>query len=460
MKAYLLAGGTGKRLWPFSEYRCKACVPVGNVPLAVRTAESLRRAGADEIVIAASHQTAGLRRVFLDNPHVQIVDVGTTAGSAETLERAMEAVPPEGDTVVLFGDCLYDAQDLTDFLQSFQKTEKPLAALLSPVQQTNDSADWICAETDAAGQLTGFSGHPETETYQVLEAFAFRGTSLTVCLAAAGVFEGGGIGGMPPKTERHVETALTVWADRFGAIPALTGQKPFLDLDKPWHILEANILTVRAETAALTANELAEGASIDPAAVINGFVRLGKNSRIGRNVTVNGNLIVGDDTVIDNGAVIDGCAMIGSHTEIRNYCYLEGESVVGSRCKILHAAECSGVLFDGVYLYHYMEMDGLFGEDVDIGASCVCGTLRFDNRSSRHDVCGRRETPRNCANATYIGDHTRTGVNCTFYPGVTIGCNCAIGPGVVVTENVPSNQMLLLKQELIAKPWGPEKYGW
>ena len=85
MKAYLLAGGTGKRLWPFSEYRCKACVPVGNVPLAVRTAESLRRAGADEIVIAASHQTAVLRRAFLENAQVQIVDVGAAAGSAETL---------------------------------------------------------------------------------------------------------------------------------------------------------------------------------------------------------------------------------------------------------------------------------------------------------------------------------------------------------------------------------------
>ena len=460
MKAYLLAGGTGKRLWPFSEYRSKACIPVGNVPLAARTAAALLAAGADEIVVAASHQTAGLRRVFLGKPHVRIVDVGATVGSAETLERVMETVPPEGDAVVLFGDCLYDAQDLADFLQSFRKMEKTVMALLSPVQQTADSADWICAAIDAAGQLSGFSGHPETKTYQVLEAFAFREGALHDCLAAAGVFAGGGIGGMPPKTERHVETALTIWMERFGPIPALTGQGPFVDVDKPWHIMEANILTARAETAALTANELAEGASIDPTAVVNGFVRLGKNSRIGRNVTVNGSLIIGNDTVIDNGAIIDGCAMIGSHTEIRNYCYLEGESVIGSRCKILHAAECSGVLFDGVYLYHYMEMDGLIGEDVDIGASCVCGTLRFDNRSSRHDVCGRRETPRNCANAAYIGDHTRTGVNCTIYPGVTIGCNCAIGPGVVVTENVPSNQMLLLKQELITKSWGPEKYGW
>ena len=127
---------------------------------------------------------------------------------------------------------------------------------------------------------------------------------------------------------------------------------------------------------------------------------------------------------------------------------------------MLHAAEFEGVLFDGSYLYHYMEIEGLLGFKVDIGASCVCGTLRFDEGDSRHTVRGRRETPRNFANGTYIGDYSRTGVNCTFYPGVTIGCNCAVGPGVVVTEDIPSGTAVLLKQELVTKPWGPQKYGW
>ena len=465
MKAYLLAGGTGRRLWPFAEYRNKAALPIGNLPLARRTADAAFAAGAGELVVAASHMVAELKKIFLCDARVTVVETKPTAGSAETLEAAVAASPFTGDALVLFGDCLYDRADLRALTRAHTESSAAVTALLSPTTEADDSGDWICAKTDAAGRLRGFAGHTEEKRYQVLEAFLFKsapplGSPFLPYLSAAGVFEGAGIGGMPPRGERHVETALALYMDHEGAIAACTGAAPFVDIDKPWQIMEACWRTVRAETSALSENRLADGASIDPTARLDGFVQLGKNSRIGRNVTVGGNLIVGDDTVIDNGAILDGDMIIGDRTRIENYCYIGGGSTVGSRCKILHAAEFDGVLFDGAYLYHYMEIDGLIGKDVDIGASCVCGTLRFDNKSSRHAVCGRRETPRNFANATYIGDYSRTGVNCTFYPGVTIGCNCAVGPGVVVTEDIGSNQMVLVKQELIRKPWGPEKYGW
>jgi bifunctional UDP-N-acetylglucosamine pyrophosphorylase/glucosamine-1-phosphate N-acetyltransferase len=210
----------------------------------------------------------------------------------------------------------------------------------------------------------------------------------------------------------------------------------------------------------LKSNDLAEGAYIDPLAVVNGYVKLGKNSYIGRNCTINGNIIVGDDTVIDNGAIIDGFAMVGDRAEIKNYCYITGGSTIGNQCKVLHGAEFFGTLFDHCYLYHYMEIDGLLGFNVDIGAACVCGTLRFDEKSSSVVVKGHRTTPRNFANATYIGDYTRTGVNCTFMPGVRVGIYCAIGPTAYITEDVPDRTLLLVKQEHILKPWGPEKYGW
>ena len=465
MKAYLLAGGMGRRLWPFAEYRNKAALPIGNLPLARRTADAAFAAGIEELVVAASHMAAELKKIFLFDARVTVVETKPTAGSAETLEAAVAASPFIGDAMVLFGDCLYSEADLYALAQTHAETQAAVTALLSPVMETGDSGDRICAQTDADGRLRGFAGHTEAERYQVLEAFLFKsappvGSPFLPYLSAAGVFEGAGIGGMPPRGERHVETALALYAGREGSVPACIGAAPFVDIDKPWQIMEACWLTVRAETSALSRNKLADGAAIDPTARLAGFVQLGRNSRIGRNVTVNGNIIVGDDTLIDNGAVLDGDMIIGDHTRIENYCYIGGGSTVGSRCKILHAAEFDGVLLDGAYLYHYMEIDGLIGKNVDIGASCVCGTLRFDNKASRHDVCGRKETPRNFANATYIGDYSRTGVNCTFYPGVTIGCHCAIGPGVVVTENIESNQMVLVKQELIRKPWGPEKYGW
>jgi bifunctional UDP-N-acetylglucosamine pyrophosphorylase/glucosamine-1-phosphate N-acetyltransferase len=31
---------------------------------------------------------------------------------------------------------------------------------------------------------------------------------------------------------------------------------------------------------------------------------------------------------------------------------------------------------------------------------------------------------------------------------------------VVVYDTLPSRSLVLVKQELVTKPWGPEKYGW
>ena len=68
--------------------------------------------------------------------------------------------------------------------------------------------------------------------------------------------------------------------------------------------------------------------------------------------------------------------------------------MVGGGCVVSHAAELSGVIFDGVYLYHYMEIYGIVGTNTDIGAATVCGSLRFDDDNTIHRIRGRREYPR------------------------------------------------------------------
>jgi bifunctional UDP-N-acetylglucosamine pyrophosphorylase/glucosamine-1-phosphate N-acetyltransferase len=119
-----------------------------------------------------------------------------------------------------------------------------------------------------------------------------------------------------------------------------------------------------------------------------------------------------------------------------------------------------GTMFDGAYLYHYCEIAGLVGTSVDIGAATVCGTLRFDDGLAEHRVKGRRERPLQEANATYFGDYSRTGVNVITMPGVKIGAYSCIGAGIVVYEDVPNRTLMLLKQETVTRPWGPERYGW
>jgi acetyltransferase-like isoleucine patch superfamily enzyme len=136
--------------------------------------------------------------------------------------------------------------------------------------------------------------------------------------------------------------------------------------------------------------------------------------------------------------------------------------VVGNRCKVLHGAELSGVLLDNVYLYHYMEIAGIVGENTDIGAGTVCGSLRFDDSFQTQQVKGRKENLKSqeLANACYIGDHCRTGINAILLPGVKLGTGSIVGPGVMLSEDLEDEKLLLLQQNLVKKDWSPDKYGW
>ncbi len=454
MTVYILAGGEGSRIWPFAECRNKAMIPVANEPVVKRTADACFAAGADRVVIAGWHMMGDIKNLFVEDKKVTVLEIQKTRGSAETLALAAKTCPPDGETFgVLFGDCFYDPADIAALLRADSYT-----ALVSTAFTGDDRADWLCVDGEN-GIVEGFIAHEPYGSYTLMEGFTAEEDFLAYAEGANEFFPEVTVGGMP-RAERFVEGAILNYGKNRRPFVSLQASGYFCDMDKPWLILEANCSCVNSLTAAITENDLAFGASIDPTAVIKGNVRLGRNSRIGRNCTVNGNIWVGDNTVIDNGAIIDGNAVIGSRCRIENYCYIDRGSVVGNDCRVLHSAEFFGVLMDNAYLYHYMEIEGLLGKNVDIGASCVCGTLRFDDKNARHNVRGRKETPRSFANGVFIGDYSRTGVNCTFYPGVYIGCNSAVGPGVVVTENIPSKTRVLVKQELVSSPWGPESYGW
>jgi bifunctional UDP-N-acetylglucosamine pyrophosphorylase/glucosamine-1-phosphate N-acetyltransferase len=258
--------------------------------------------------------------------------------------------------------------------------------------------------------------------------------------------------------ERYLEAALSLYLEK-NHVAAIEGQGLFFDIDKPWHLLEANHALVEQECGTLAASELGEGGCID--GDIRGFVKLGRNSRIGKGVSVRGNLIAGDNTVIDNGAIIAGNALIGCNTRITDYAKIHGGSSVGNDCVVDHCAEfLGGILMDKVYLSHYGEIYGAVGNCVDFGAGTVCGTLRFDDDVPDIRINGRRERPAHFGCASFMGDYSRTGVGAMLMPGCRIGAYCVIGPGVIARGDFAHNTITRLVQQLEQKEWGPERYGW
>ena len=465
--AVILDAGKGTRLWPYAQIRSKGMIPISARPLLRYTIETLRNIGIEEIVIVGGAFTQQVRREFRTDKDVRVIEDKTPRGAAFSLLAAKEALgsTAEQGFLALYSDTLITESDLIALKTAFEAAAQP-TALLSALQPVAEVADLlplrrpcdciVCGIND--GCVSDILGHPRDEGSHSFAGFAFSGEIFPALEANSGRFMQTQVGMMPPL-EGYIEGTLADLIEQGERVRAVEAKAHVVDIDKPWQILEASYYLNKLRCVSLKENILAEGASIHPSATINGKVQLGQGSSIGLNVIINGNVIVGRNSSIENGAILKGDCVIGDDSKVRDGCLL-GDATVGNRCIVGHGAELSGILFDNAFLYHYMEVYGIVGENTDLGAATVFGTLRFDDGVTRHCTRGHWEAPHPFSDAAFLGDYCRTGVNAILMPGVRVGVYSIVGAGVRLMEDLEDHTLLYAEQAQVKKPWNESVYGW
>ena len=462
--ALILAAGKGSRCWPYSSTRPKHLLPVANEPLALRLHRQLRAAGVKRVVCVIDASDKHSAHAL---PGVELLEVSHSDSPVDSLCQALEILKSkEQSWLTLAGDCLFSDQDIAQL--SVALKEGQTAVMLSPLRQSGlenePASNQLVAEFENE-QFSGFIAHPRGDfdfprhewQLRSTAAFVLNQENIQTLKQTPPYFRNIETGMMPPA-ERLIEQTINDLMGQGVAINVLQTQQYFVDVDKPWQLLAANDVAVSQRCEQID-NSLTE-ADLPAGSHLRGKLRLGKNSRIEGTVWIEGNLWVGDDTVISNGVTIRGNAVVGNQVTLRDHCLVDGNSSLGDRSFVGHGAEFCGLAMENVYLYHYMEIYGVLGSNTDIGAATVCGTLRFDDSDTRHKINGRSEQASSHANASFLGDFCRTGVNAILQPGVKVGAYSVIGPGVMLNQDVPDKTCIYAKQELLTKPWGPEKYGW
>ena len=453
-KAIILAAGHGSKIWPYGEFRQKCTLPVCNTPIVHRLAEQLIKIGVEQIVFVIGHYAQQVISATAELKGTTFVNQQLLDGTATAAYDAISSQSEADRYVVIAGDLVISTDDLRRFIERIPESE---TLVMVDRLKNEDPSNWICAGV-SNNHITGIEGHPRGGSYRLCGIYGFHRSSLDCLRRNPGIATPVPVGGMPP-IESEIAHSIQLLVDENRSVLAIETEDFFIDVDKPWHLLEANHRLKDHLVRKIDKDQVADGAKISDGADITGHVILGKNSTIGKRVVVKGSLIAGNNNNITNGAILGGGLIVGNHCRISDYCEV-GSGVIGNQCIIGHGAEMSGVLFNKVYLYHYCEMSGVFGTATDIGAATVCGTLRFDDGDTAHKINGRYETPHYGANSTYMGEYCRTGVNAMIMPGRKIGSYSVVGAGVVLNEDVPSQTMITVKQELVKKSWGPSRYGW
>ncbi|MFP7288822.1 hypothetical protein SFC15_21695 [Shouchella clausii] len=450
MKVILVCSDYQKKMFPYDKEWQTASLEILNTPNIIRQIDFFLQNGIqpNDIYVYLAYQQNQV--IPLLKPY-EGIHLGKNYKDFREFLSAY-ASTFDDQTLIVKSDYVFVNDDLhkvinhqdTDFVMLTEKQESTKA---------------ICANV-ANEKISYFLGHPRDHyvTHEVAGIYCLSKQALDYVIHSSNGFDKRISGSMIPD-QFYIENGLNQFIESGNQIKSVIAQYNVFQLLFPWSILDANNYHLNRLVALLPEESISSSAKIEPSASINGKLKVGENSYIGKNVIINGNVVIGENVVIDNGAILNGNILIGDHSYVKDYAKIEGPTVIGKENKFGHNAEFKGVSMKGVSAIHYSEMFGVIGRYVDIAAACVCGILRFNDTEQPHKISGQTYTAKH-SNAVFVGDYTRTGINNVFLPGNKIGSNSALYPGLIVEKDVPHETIVLKKQETVEQHWGPNKYGW
>lgn len=457
--AIVLAAGHGARAWPYAGVRQKVTLPICNVPLVRRLVEQLLSTGVKDVVVVVGHRAASVRGCVADLPGVRFVEQRVPTGTAEATMAALQTVREE-DVIVCYGDMVLNRDNLVLAVEEFES--RAAQALVLVARSLPLATTWISVEATRPGLADriyprGDKNHAKFAGVAV----AKRAVLEKYLLRNPGIMLNAPEGAMPPLEGDLSHTFDLMLGDGV-EVHTAAARGYVIDVDKPWQFVEANLQASRELFSKLDKSEIAEGATISDTADIASDAKLilGPGAKIGKGVYVRGSLILGAGARIDYGAVTYPNVIIGPRSACEYYCGFGTNTVIGPDCFFGHGLDFMGAAFDTVVVRHPAQLCAVLGSHVSIAGGVMTGNWRFDDGATAFNVKGCRETPEKYGEMTYIGDFCRLGNNVVTTPGARIGSYSCIAPGVFVGEDVPDNSLILHKQEIIRKEWGPNRYGW
>ena len=403
--AVILAAGWGERLWPLTSTRPKPLLPLpGGDTLLSRLLSQLQGLVDGYVVVIRGDSLGEMIRTSLEERgfHSIYAVQEEPRGTGDAARVGVEALPRGVDEVLLVnGDLLVSAS----LLKSIVRAGAPsIVGVPSDepwnygvlVSRSGDCLGSIIEKPSSAapGSLinTGIYLLPRDELEEAL-----RGLKPS------------------PRGELEVTDAVTSIASK-KCVKIVSANGYWLDIGRPWDVFEAYRIVWR-ERLGSTENPVVEG-EVEPSATLRGPVYVARNA------------VIRGHSLVEGPAWIEGEA--GPFTRIRPWSFLLPESRAATHTEIK-----ASILMRGAKAPHLNYVgDSILGEEVNLGAGTVTANLRFDHRSIKVNLKGKRiDSGRNKLGAI-IGDYAQTGINVSIYPGVRIGSYAWINPGIVVDRDV------------------------
>ena len=403
MYGVVLAAGRGTRMRPLTDHRPKPLLPVGDRSLLEQMFDTAIDV-VDEFVVVTGYRGEMICETIGDSYHdhpVHYVEQEEALGTAHAVAQAESVV--DDDFLVLNGDVVVDAS-LPRALAEANGT----AVAATEVEDPRAYGVLSMADDGSLAEVVEKPSDPPTNLANV-GCYAFEPV----------VFE---YIERTPESERgeyEITTTIELLLEDGHQIDVATYEGTWLDVGRPWELLEANELAL----ASLEESDKAVAGTVE------------------EDVHLHGPVVVEEGARLQSGAYVEGPTLIREGAEVGPNAYIRGATVVGPDVHVGHGVEVkNSVLMADTSVGHLSYVgDSVLGHGVNFGAGTNVANLRHDDANIRVTVKGDRVDTGRRKLGAIVGDGAKTGINTSLNAGLKLGAGTTTAPGESVLRDRPSD---------------------
>ena len=400
IRAFIMAAGKGTRMWPLTESRPKAMIPILNKPIIEHIMDALVNSGIERITVLIGHRGAKIAQRYGDN----YKDVRINYEFQEKQLGTGDAIRylgryPEEKFLIINGDIILDPSSIKEIL-------KEDLAILSVFKEN----------AERFGVVSGEEFLEKIEEKK--DGAKNKWINAGVYLLDRDIFN--------YKCEKSArgEYELVDIINRMAGekdIKIIRSESYWFDIGTPWDILDVTKFMLQNEK------------------------KFEVKGTIEENVVLKGNVEIGENTKILSGTYIEGPVIIGKNCKIGPNAYIRPYTVIGNNCHIGNSSEIkASVVMEGTKIPHFNYVgDSVIGENCNLGAGTKIANLRLDEKNIKVYLKGKLVDTGRRKLGVIMGDHVHTGINASIDVGTLIGANTFIGPGAIARGVIKSGSKVL-----------------
>jgi len=418
LKAVVLAAGKGTRLKPLTNTKPKHLIPVAGKPILEHVLLTLKKAGIHEIYIIVGYKAEMIKDKFSDGLNlglkIEYIVQPKLLGTADAIRTAQPYV--DENFLVVYGDLLFTPKAIVNILRAHKQSKPSVTMAVTPVANPERygvvklEEGWVIDLVEKPPRGRAPSNFVNAGIYVFSEE----------------IFEKIAKTKPSPRGELEVTDSLKLLMSEGRKVLAEEiPRNEWIDTGYPWNLLEANEWILKHMESSVKGN-------IEDGAVLTGRI------------------IIEEGAHIRSGAYIEGPVYIGRNADVGPNCYVRPYTSIGNEVRIGNACEIkNSIIMDETHIGHLSYVgDSIIGENCNFGAGTKIANLRFDKKTVKMKIKGRRVDSGRRKLGVVFGDNVSTGIGALFMPGVKVGNDCWIDAGAVVREDVPPKTFLRLRQNL------------